>query len=564
MTQTVMIDVKEHRDLHDHGLIESKEQEEIGKIAPTGVTHAAVAMGTRPLTETTGRDETISVMKKWTDSSKTVMSQTLGSSMAMQSPVTTQQLPTNSISTETPAKIPATTETSEQNDVVMPTIQRSDGLPGSPLNNVKTDAPATAESSTAGAVVKYPEEAPGLPFITPAVPGESAESPSVTTSAGKTDKTTTLPASNSSNNTGTVSPASGGEDTDGTNTAGQVHASTRADVPLDESSKDADTKSSDSFEFQGANTKNEASTITEDYSVQCSTNCSKGDLEDKSSSDTTRSNDDDSSGLARGMVHPGRMTDVYTRSVLSYSMDTGSIVAIVGVIAGIVGLLVLIAVISRKKDTDEDDECLHRNGYNMEIHSIVGHLPTFLENDSFMESGNNDTSLTVAAPAHQSDGVSPISDESLDEMPSLRGRMLVTDHSGDISGLDRNGGVKTGNVRISSLFSAGSSTTSDSEISCSWSSVLASDSENLSSRNTRDTSLSAWSATNVSPFENTACSALGLRGMTRTLSTDYHQTDGSNSTRFSPRLINYSNLPDENRSIAGPVESRCSVNSTEL
>ncbi|CAI5744070.1 unnamed protein product [Peronospora destructor] len=498
-------------------------------------------------------------------------------SMTTQARVATPKLPISSISTEILVKVPAslsTTETSveedpEETDMVMSTTQRSDGLPDSSLNNIKTDAPATAESITAGAVVKYPEEATVFPLLTPAVPAEevgSVTSSSVTTSAGKTDETSTLPASidsNDSNDIATISSASGSEGTNGTSIPEKLHASSSADVRLDESSKAADTKSFDSFHFQGAKMKKEASTTTEDHSAHCSTNCSKGDLMEKPSGDTTRSNDDGSSGLARGLINPGRVSDVSTSSALYYNMDTGSIVAIVGVIAGIVGLLMLFAAISRKKDTDEDDESPLRDGYNMEIRSIVQYLPTFLEDELSMKNGNNGTSFTVKAPTHQYDDMSSISGESSDEVPSLRGLMLVADQFGDINDLCRDGNVHTGNVRMSSLFSAGSSMTSDSEISCSWSSVLASDTENCSLRNTRDTLFSAWSATNLSPFGSTASSASECC-LTRSFSTEYRQTGSSDISRFSPRLIKHFDLPDGSRVATGPVESRRSVDSTEM
>lgn len=155
-----------------------------------------------------------------------------------------------------------------------------------------------------------------------------------------------------------------------------------------------------------------------------------------------------------------------TSSATYYSLGTGSIVAIVGVIAGIAGVLVLFVAISRKKYTDEDDESPVPYGVN--IRSMARLSPTFMQDDSFMESGYNGTALMVAVPpqTNQFDGASSTSGESSDEVPSLRGYAMMNttncDPLADISIRSRvpttmsfSGEEDAGNVRTSALYSSG-------------------------------------------------------------------------------------------------------------
>ncbi|KAG6970018.1 hypothetical protein JG688_00005072 [Phytophthora aleatoria] len=382
--------------------------------------------------------------------------------------------------------------------------------------------------------------------------------------------------SSSSNETVTVHSVSGSEESNEGTSPGQVHASSSADVSLDGSDAlDIESSNSHGGKLKKDKKKKETYSSSGDYSASSSTS-DKDKSSKKSSTSNSASSGDGKSGMD-GLLKPGGVSDVNTSAATYYSLGTGSIVAIVGVIAGIMGLLVMFVAISRKKYTDDDDESPLPYGYDMDMRSITRLSPTFMQDDSFMESGYNGTALMVAVPPPTYDGASSISGESADEVPSLRGNMMAANHCdplGDISLRSRvpsmqsfSGDLDTGNVRVSALYSAGSSMTSGSEISGSWSSVLASDTERQPSRNTRDTTLSGWSATNLSSFGSTASGASGLSRMTRspsafsTLSGELRHTGGSDRSRSSSRLTNHSDAP---RVAAGPVDSSRSDKSTEI
>ncbi|KAF4037020.1 hypothetical protein GN244_ATG10870 [Phytophthora infestans] len=406
--------------------------------------------------------------------------------------------------------------------------------------------------------------------------GAAADTPS--TGAAPSSQTpsswTASSGSSSNNETVTLHSASGSEESSEGTSPGQVHASSSADVSLDGSdAMDIESSNSRGGKQKMEKKKKETHSGSEDISAGSSTTSDQGE----SSKSSGSSNSGDSKTGLDGLLKPGRVSDVNTSAATYYSLGTGSIVAIVGVVAGIMGLLVMFVAISRKKYADDDDESPLPYGYDMDMRSITRLSPTFMQDDSFMESGYNGTALMVAVPPPTYDGASSVSGESADEVPSLRGHRMAANHCDpltDISIRSRvpsmqsySGELDTRNARVSALYSVGSSMTSGSEISGSWSSVLASDTDRQPSRNTRDTTLSGWSATNLSSFGSTGSGASGLSRVTRSssafsaLSGELRHTGGSDRSRSSSRLTTHSDAP---RVAAGPVDSSRSDKSTEI
>ncbi|CAH0478129.1 unnamed protein product [Peronospora belbahrii] len=410
---------------------------------------------------------------------------------------------------------------SQQPGKPMPTAQTSSGLPDNDFINPETDM---SGSISAGAVVIPSEKGNALPLTitaTQAVQTGSADLPLVASSIVKTDEPTISPASfdsKSSNDTETLSSASGSGSTIKATIPGQVRVSPSVDVSLKEPLKVADTKNSSLFHSEGVTMEKEASN-----NKYFSTDCSKDGSRENSSSDITQRNDGVNSNLGGLLVRPGGVSDVNTSSASYYSLGTGSIFAIIGVVAGILGLLMVFVASSRKKSRVEDDESRLSLGNNMEMNSVARLSPTFMEDNMTSENGCNGTAFMAAVPSYQHDGTFSARTDTMD-----RGHTMAANHSRVISARSCvpstrsfNGDIDTLNVRMSALYSSGSSMTSSSEVSGSWSSVLVSDTERYTSRNTRDTSLSAWSATNSSPFGSTAASGTsGKFGRTRPSTTD--------------------------------------------
>jgi hypothetical protein len=461
-----------------------------------------------------------------------------------------------------------------------PTTQSSSisgAVPESGVVNDETQAPAVAGSMSADAAVITPDESTVVPLATTGAPA---------TGTGSSDTSDTIPAvgetaepggastrpsslaSSGSNDTVTAASESDAEaNSDGTS-PGHVHASSSAAVSndgsdeLDEESSGS-SKSHDDHKKKKKRGANAGSGSQGSQSASGVASSKEGSSQSTSSSDSGSSGDG-SSGMG-ALLNPGGVSDVNTSSATYLSLGAGSIAAIVGVIAGIMGLLVLFVAISRKKYTEEDDDSPLPYGYNMDIRSIPRLSPTFMQDDSFMESGRyNGTALMVAVPPSQFDGASSTSGESADEVPSLRCNMMAANHCDPMADVSLSD-LDTGNVRMSALYSGGSSMTSGSAISGSWSSVLASDTERQTSRNTRDTSLSAWSVANLSSFGSTASGSSGLYRLTRsssTLSGDLRHTGGSDRSRaVSTSLMNQA---EASRAAAGTVASNRSNKSTEV
>eukprot|EP00644_Phytophthora_capsici_P009165 jgi/Phyca11/504234/fgenesh2_kg.PHYCAscaffold_6_\ len=572
----------------------------------SGISHA-VSMTKRPGTtsDSTGNESTD---HSYTDSAtptaapaRTTQAPASEVSVATEAPVVSVPTPTpitivlttpTPPATETPAVAPVTTDS----PVVVTAPTDIPAAVGTPVPNSEssavsgfnpdtdiiddtTDAPASPGSTSTDTVVIIPDESTVMPVPTTGSPtvdtgnaGPASDIPS-TVPATWTDSS----GSNSNNDTVSVSSASGEGTSEGMK-PGQVHASSSADVSLNGSDTlDVDSSNSSHGPRQKKNKKTEIHSSSGDFSTVGSSSSSTDSS--KSSASNSGSSEDGKGGIG-GFLNPGGVSDVNTSSATYYSLGTGSIVAIIGVIAGIMGLLVLFVAISKKKYSDDDGESPLPYGYNMDIRSVARLSPTFMQDDSFMESGYNGTALMVAVAPPTYDGASSTSGESADEVPSLRGHRMITnqcDPLGDISLRSRvpsmqsfSGDLDTGNVRVSALYSAGSSVTSGSAISGSWSSVLESDTERQPSRNTRDTTLSAWSAANLSSFGSTASGASGASGMYRmtrsssafsALSGDLRNTGGSDRSRSSSRLAHQ---PEAPRVAAGPVDSNRSNKSTEI
>ncbi|KAG7397127.1 hypothetical protein PHYBOEH_001226 [Phytophthora boehmeriae] len=469
--------------------------------------------------------------------------------------------------TETPAGVytpPTTTETGSGSST-----DRSGVVDG-----ILTDAPATTTSGSSNAVVIIPDEGTVMPLETTAAPAgntgitgsSGASSPVATSDQGTGLPATWSPSSVSSGSNDTISPTDEREENSKGASPGQVHASSSVAESSDGSSNDASQR--------GSPKKKEKKTKRGDRSRSSSDDSM---IADKSSemSTTASSSDSGSSGLgSRGIgaiLNPGGVSDVNTSSATYYSLGTGSIVAIVGVVAGILGILMLFVAIGRKKYTEDNDESPLPYGYDMDIRTVPRLSPTFMQEDSFLESGfdvNNSALMVPIAYSGQFDGTSSCGGESSDEVPSLRGNMMAA-HAApvtDISLRSRVPSVRSfsGDLDSSTLYSR-SSLTSGSGVSGSWSSVLASDCERQPSRNTRDTTLSAWSAANLSSFGSSASGGSSAYRMTRssTLSTDPRHTGGSDH-QDRVRGLSASSLAAHQPNTNANVPSNRSNKSTEV
>lgn len=487
----------------------------------------------------------------------TVLTQAPATAVLTESPVVSVATESPVVSTETPATAVATTApaTLLPDETTAPstatTESASGATPESGVIDDQTDAPVTDASSSTDAVVILPDESTVIPLETTAAPaagtgssddwsgsagqaiGSPAESPASSLSGGSND---------------TVVPDDSSEASSDGGVPGQVHASSSAAVDSSEGSSDSGDSSSSTHEAHKKREKRKKENNTSSASSTGSSSSGK--------SATSSSSDSGSSGPGSdfgAILNPGGVSDVNTSSATYYSLGTGSIVAIVGVIAGVFGILVLFVAIGRKKYTDEDDESPLPYGYNMEIRSVARLSPTFMQEDSFMESDFNVNNTALMVPVHsmQFDGASSSSGESADEVPSLRGNTLKP-HMDDVSIRSRvpsvqsfSGDLNATGGRMSSLYSG----SSGSGISGSWSSVLASDTERQPSRNTRDTSLSGWSAANLSSFGSTASGGSAFR-MTRssTMSTDLRQTGGSDRSTGPPSAYPTTTDVESNRS----------------
>ncbi|KAE9124412.1 hypothetical protein PF010_g6013 [Phytophthora fragariae] len=471
-------------------------------------------------------------------------------------------------------------------DSPTPTAQSSSMSGAQPDRDIADESPAATGSSSTEAAVVVPDESTAAPLATarpPVVNTGSADTSPGTPAAGTTtspDSPSAGPGSLDSsrnNETVLVSSESGSEDNSDVMTPGHVHASSSADVSLDGSSDELGFGSSDTGHGGKQKKDKKKQDARNSSSGDHSANSSKGGASKLSSTSNSGGSKAGSNGFG-GILNPGGVSDVNTSSATYYSLGTGSIVAIVGVIASIAGVLVLFVAISRKKYSDDDGES--PLPYGVDIRSVARLSPTFMQDDSFMESGYNGTALMVAVPppTNQFDGSSSTSGESCDEVPSLRGYMMNASHCdplADISMRSRvpimmsfSGEGDAGNVRTSALYSAGSSVASSSAISGSWSSVLESDTERQTMRNTRDTSLSAWSATNLSSFGSTASGASGLHRLTRsssTLSAEIRHTGGSDRSRgYSGPTLPPPQEEEATRVAAGEIDSSRSNASTEV
>ncbi|RLN96297.1 hypothetical protein BBJ28_00009330 [Nothophytophthora sp. Chile5] len=404
---------------------------------------------------------------------------------------------------------------------------------------------------------------------------EETEAPTPSPSpAEMTAMVTPSPASTSSGSNATTPEATSTSGSGGSGegvSPGHVHASSSAAESSKDSAKTSRSGSSAS-ESDGDKRTHKQSTTS-----------STSETGTASSSGSSKPGSD---GIA-ALVNPGGVSDVNTSSATYYSLGTASIVAIVGVVAGIMGILVLFVVISRKKYTSEDNDSPLPYGYNMDNHSIVRLSPTFLQDDSFLQAGYNNNMELVASSVHpnQHDAASSSTGESCNEVPSFRGHAIVSSRSDpmeDISLRSRvptvqsfSGDLDSSAVRGASTLYSASSLASASDISGSWSSVLASDCDlRQPSRNTRDTSLSAWTSAHLSSFGSNCSGASSLYRATGTSATstefrgttgcasDQPPTRGSVDSRRSSSYLMFQ--PDPDAELPDTIRSQDSSKSTEV
>uniref|UniRef100_A0AAV1U9M8 Transmembrane protein n=1 Tax=Peronospora matthiolae TaxID=2874970 RepID=A0AAV1U9M8_9STRA len=480
------------------------------------------------------------------------------------------------------------TETAAEVGGSLPALQSSRPRGVASFGVENGEAATTEAGSALGDLV-----APRLPVALTAEIRDSTPLVIANASAGVTAASLDLPDARNETVTGLVTR--GSKDTA---SPGQVHANSSADAGVSGLLGTAGTEDSNSLPSLGRDRDitEEASSSSNDNSPANSANSYRsgvrkdpgshnGENSDKSRfrsgvTKDTGSYDGESGDESSGssglevLLNPGGVSDVNTSTAAFYSLGTGSIVAVVGVVVSIVGLLVLFVLIGRKNYTDEDDESPLPYRYSMTMHSVSRLSPTFLEDDLPMDDGYNDTILTARVPSYHFDSASSTSGESSDEVPSLRGDMIAGKHR-DL--LDDNGvwsrmppmqsingdvDVDTGNVRISALYSAGSSMTSSSGISGSWSSVLASDLEQSTTRDTRDTSLSAWSVTDSSLGSSFASGASGMHCMNGSSPVDGHDASGSTQICSSSHFSDYA--LESTRVNARPTGINSSVDSTDV
>ncbi|OWY98825.1 hypothetical protein PHMEG_00030305, partial [Phytophthora megakarya] len=246
-----------------------------------------------------------------------------------------------------------------------------------------TDAPATTGSTIDDTAVVLPDESTVLP-ITDVPAEETGSSDTGSPAAGVPATRVDASGSNSINETVKVDSASGSEENSDGISPGQVHASSSADISVGGSDM-SDVQGSNSSKQKKGKNNRKSHSGSGDYSAESSTSSSKGASE-ASTSDSGCS--DDGSRLGH-FLNPGGASDANTSSAAYYSLGTGSIVAIVGVIAAIGGVLVMFVAIGRKTYSDDDDESPLPYGYNIDIRSVPRLSPTFMQDDSFMESGYN-------------------------------------------------------------------------------------------------------------------------------------------------------------------------------
>ncbi|CEG42806.1 uncharacterized protein PHALS_13051 [Plasmopara halstedii] len=431
---------------------------------------------------------------------------------------------TSNSATAPVSAVPSNAASTEAGAIANPLTPISQGTPPVVVSG-ETDSPDTLESIPTDA-------AAGLATNTPSSIPASSAAPWIESSG-----------SNSRDNTVAIAPLAG----NGANDESSDSQASKSDELVD----GYDATKGVGVNFNKGNEREKKNTKIEE------THNSTGESPGCCDTDTSTNSKDGKSGLD-DFLKPGGVSDVYTSSATYNSLDTGSVVAIIGVIAAIIGLIVLFVVMSRKKYKVVDESPLPY-GYNMDLRSIARPSPTFMHDDSILEGGRNGTALIVtgSSPHH---GSADLSGEIADELGSLPNVTMTNSHRDPL--VETHAKPNTENVRVSALYSSGSSMTSGSRVSSSWSSVLASESDHQSStRDTRDTTFSGWSASNLSNFGSSGSGASGRSRFARSssnLSVDFSQTGNSDQSRSLTRL---SEAP---RIAAGPVDSNCSDQSTEV
>lgn len=193
-----------------------------------------------------------------------------------------------------------------------------------------------------------------------------------------------------------------------------------------------------------------------------------------------------------------------------YSMGAMSIISIVGVIGGVCAIVIMFVLIGRKKfgedEDDPDEQLIRAYACRLDAQSLEDLSPTFLQTGEFdmtmISQGSRAPDLTTLSQPPENLSFATSSDEQPSELqpfdPAETTRAYGTTVANILNG-----------VGVGDLSSVQSSSVA-SEMSEGWSSVMGSESSNLSiiSRCTRDTNLSV----STSAQQSECRSSLGSYG----------------------------------------------------
>ncbi|KAI9910716.1 hypothetical protein PsorP6_010873 [Peronosclerospora sorghi] len=446
------------------------------------------------------------------------------------------------IQSATPITPASPSDTVIQSATPVPMIQTSSEFQHNPGFVDEKQNGTSGSTNTHDAMITSVEGAPLASTIAPTTAHENGSAP-----AHVTDGRTPVPAllDRSGNPASSLGDEKNHRGSD-TESLGHVHASASGDVSASDHLDGVE--SSHAPSSPATSRTNDEKVLANDDAGILPTKGSRA-----SNDDTNRSNNGHINGLG-ALFNPAVVSDVKTSSAAYYKLDTGSIIAIVGVVVGLVGILVLFVTISRKKYTEEEDRSPLPYGYNVNIRAVVRPSPTFMEEDSVVEN-TYDTS-------NQLDTASSPSGDSSDDV--VVGNTTTRNQPPAMP--SDTGNVDPANVRVSALYSAGSSLTDSSAVSGTWSSVLASDTERDIPRNTRDTSLSAWSSSYFSSVGSVVSNLSAFYRTTRSSSMlssemSYHGNSGVLSRSV---LCSTNPSTDADRVAFGSIESSPNVFSADV
>ncbi|TDH66570.1 hypothetical protein CCR75_006477 [Bremia lactucae] len=342
------------------------------------------------------------------------------------------------------------------------------------------------------------------------------------------------PAGGPTNETTTTTQSSGGDEG---NTPGQVHVSADKWGSV---GREGSTMGEDKQNTIDTSIKETHDSQDHDSSTIRSKGVASNDL-------SVNSGDGGTIGL-KSFRQPGTVTDINTSSATFDTLGTCSIIAIVGVVVGVVCLVIFYAISSRKTHTDANKDSPLPCNYKTGALSVARLSQAFMPNTFSTKCSTDPSMESVVVPPYMSsrkDGHertmnyhTTIAPTYCDQVADDRSRNRV--QSCHLSEFD------TENDRMSAMFSSESSILSESEVSDSWSSVLASDTYQQPLRNTRDTTLSDWSGSSFSNFESTGNTWAETSSAYSTV--DLRQTDSTYQSRQSSCMSDMSRFTAGNRS----------------